>query len=136
MKKFLIGLTVVLAGFSCFAGGGSSVVVTIEDCASDVTNSVTTINRFNGDIYSIYVDVVAGATNTLVFATAKETICTLTDVVADATYRPVTTADTVAGVEIATEYIPILLTSEPLTITVTSSDAGTNDVLVIIKTRE
>jgi hypothetical protein len=137
MKKILISISVILTGFSCFAGGGSdNTPITIEDNSASVTNIATTVNRFNGDLYGIYIDVAAGATNTLVIATAKETVLTATAVTADAWYRPVTKADTEAGVEIAAEYIPFLLVNEPLTITVTTTDLGTNDVSVIIRTRE
>lgn len=137
MKKILIGLVATLSAVLCLAGGGSDTTPQlIEDCSAGVTNSVTTINRFNGDLYGVYIDVAAGATNTVTIATAKETVLTATDVASDGWYRPVTTADNAAGAEIATEYIPYLLVAEPLTITVTTSDAGTNDVAVTIRTRE
>ena len=138
MKKLLIALMVVLCACGAFAGAGGSDSTgnVITNCHDGVTNTLTTINRFNGDLYGVYINVASGATNTVTLATAKETVLTATDVVADAWYRPVTKADTEAGVEIAAEYVPFLLVNEPLTITVTTTDLGTNSVEVIIRTRE
>ena len=132
MKKILIGLSVILLSVAGFAGDGSSISYVAEDNAIGVTNVITT-KKFSASVYSLYFDVAAGTTNSVVVASPTETLLTKS-VTADDTFRPWTQIDNTSGAAVTTVYEEFLLVNEPLTITIIASDPGTNDVKVVIKT--
>lgn len=133
MKKLIIGWMVVLVACAVFAGSGTKAPFFIEDCAANVTNSVTRVNRFDGRVDTVYIDVAAGATNTVTLSTATETILTATDVTTDTMYRPRVTTQTTTGVDNGvTNTAFFYLISDIVTVTVTSSDLGTNNVTVTL----
>jgi hypothetical protein len=102
----------------------------IENCAANVTNSATHPSRFDGRLDTVYVDVASGATNSVTIATKYETIFSVSDITADAVYRPRASYVDIAGTDQGVTNAYLWLKGDTVTVTVTSTDLGTNDVTV------
>ena len=130
MKKLLIGLMVVLVACAVWAGSAARTPILIPNCAANVTNSATHSSHFDGRLDTVYVDVVAGATNSVTIATKYETVFSVSDITADAVYRPRAGYQDIAGTDQGVTNAYLWLKGDTVTVTVTSTDLGTNDVTV------
>jgi len=132
MKRFLIGLALVLLPCVCLAGANSQ-KIEVVGATSNAVKAVTSTYKFSGYLESIYIDVTAPATQTVVVATSTETLLTATAVTADTLYRVRYPAVTSAGVAITSTNIACLLVQEPITVTVTSTQPLASTVGATIK---
>ncbi len=131
MRKLLI--SIMLAACTCLAVEDSCKIV-VPDTSSAAAVAVTTAHKFTGQLESIYIDVTAPATNTVVISGAEGTIFTDT-VTADALYRPMLPVVDTAGDAIADVYTKHFLAYEALTVTVTGTYSNATDAIITIKTR-
>jgi archaellum component FlaF (FlaF/FlaG flagellin family) len=133
MKRLLISLW-LMAGFA-FAGADAK-VIEVQNTSSNAASVVSNTYKFSGYLESIHIDVEAATTQTVVIATADDTLLTATAVTADTTYRvryPITDAAGAAVGTITNQATRHLLVQEPLTVTVTSTQPTTNNVIVTPK---
>jgi len=136
MKKALIIATLLIVACSCFARDRDALTIAVRDNNPAVTNSATSI-ALTGDLESIYINVTAPATQTVTIATATTTLLTATDVTADTLYYPRYAVNDATGAAIGTvtnQNTKHVLVSEPITVTVTSTQTNTLDTFVVIKT--
>lgn len=131
MKRLLISLWLV-ASFAVAGADSKKIVVEDASSAAIVTNSPS--YKFYGILDSVHIDVTAPATQTVVIATATDTLLTATAVTADTTYRVRYPAVDSAGATVAgTTNIQHMLVGEPITVTVTSTQTNALDCGVTIK---
>jgi len=135
MRKLLI--SILLTASVCLGVEDSNRIV-VEDNVTGVTNAVTSTHKFTGQLESIYIDVTAPATNTVVISGDQGTIFTATGVTADTLYRPMFPVVDSAGSAIGTvtnQATKHFLAYESLTVTVTATQTNAIDTAVVIKTR-
>ena len=136
MKKVFIITALSMLAATGFAGERNSLRTGVLDNHPAVTNSATTY-ALTGDLESIFIDVTAPATQTVTIATATTTLLTATGVTADTLYYPRYPVNDAAGAAIGSvtnQNAKHVLVSEPITITVTSTQTNTLDTFVTIKT--
>lgn len=131
MKKLLISLW-LMAGFA-FAGADAK-VIDVPNTSSNAATVVSENYKYSGYLESIHINVEAATTQTVVVATATDTLLTATGVTADTTYRVRFPAVDASGAAVAgVTNIAHLLVQEPITVTVTSTQPTTNSVKVTPK---
>ncbi len=133
MKKVFISIVAVLIASGVMAEEDAKVIV-VSDNNSGVTNVVTESYRFSGKLESIYIDISGTSTQTVTIASPFETLLTATGVTVDTMYSPEYPVHDAAGAPRADVFTKRSLANEKITVTVTTSSGGTQDVGVIVKT--
>ena len=133
MKNLFIIIASMLVASGAFALEDSKTIA-VDDNAAGTTNAVTDSHRFVGTLESIFIDIVAGSTNTITIATPSETLLTATAVTADAVYAVRYPVSDAAGSAIADVYTKRILANEKITVTVVSGSVAANTVKVEVKT--
>jgi hypothetical protein len=133
MKNLFVIIAAMLVASGAFALE-DRLTIPVEDNAAGSTNVVTDSHRFVGTLESIFIDIVAGSTNTITVSTPSETLLTATDVIADAVYAVRYPVSNAAGAAISDVYTKRVLANEKITVTIVSGSVAANTVKVEVKT--
>lgn len=127
MKTPICILGVVAAFCLMVYAAGDYPTVSLGNCNSTVTNSVTTTApAYRGFLDSIYFKVTATSpfTGTVAVATSRETVLTVTGFTNDIVRRPRVAPCDATGTSVASTNERVYLSEEALTFTVTSTSTG------------
>jgi len=136
MKKILISALMILVVGLVFADGNKE-VIEIATTSSNSVSTATSKHLSEGYIESIYIDVTAPATQTVVVSTTDITLLTASGVTADTMYRPRYTANDAAGgvLQIATnDAVKQYVYGSPISLSVTSTQSNEVPIRVSIIT--